>query len=534
LQTVWIKRTLATIATRLGIDTMFHVIDIDNQERLTSELGEPLEFTNGREAAEAAGKARDDTGRRFQPRRAAETVAVDWRARERARFADGTYQPLPVCLTQHWLWADNPQIHADHFAHVSTEDGAKIAFTESDERGIADRQTSMTIGRYLTRYFSEHASAETIRTIATLFASEYEKLDVRFARTPDEIEHVYVNGPRSCMSHEGSAFAARVHPARVYGAGDLAIVYLQLADESITARALVWPEHKVYARIYGDECRLERLLVAEGYTEGDNHDFEGAKVLKIEYNSGYVMPYLDVCGGVDHSGSHFTLARHGDIDCQTTNGVVGDHYATCDHCDDNIEHEDGANSVDGETWCDHCTENHTFYCDYHGERFSGDDYVLMHNGECWSADAFSNHGATCEATDQNLPEDQCVTLSDGTVWSRRYFERNGFECPECGDMLEEGPCCSEAADAEACEHHMAEAGRDESPEQAELPLATPSAVYHVGDVVEVHGVGRCVVDFVDANDALMPVRVRAGSGVLFWPRAHLITHGATTPALELA
>jgi hypothetical protein len=29
---------------------MFHVIDIDNQERLTSELGEPLEFTNGREA----------------------------------------------------------------------------------------------------------------------------------------------------------------------------------------------------------------------------------------------------------------------------------------------------------------------------------------------------------------------------------------------------------------------------------------------------------------------------------------------------
>jgi hypothetical protein len=597
---------------------MFHVIDIDNQERLASpETGEPLEFATGREAAEAAGKARDDTGRRFPPRRVAEADVVDWRARERQRLADGTYQPLPNCVLSYWLWgnAEAQRIMKDHFAHVSLEDGAKIAFTEDDEKGAADRQTRMTFGRYLTRYFSDIACQSEIRDLATRFASEFEKLDLNFARTPDEIEHVYTHGPSSCMSHAASAFSARVHPARVYGAGDLAIAYLQLSDESITARALVWPAKQIYARIYGDECRLGRLLDDAGYSEGEDYEFEGAKLLKIEHGSGWVMPYLDVCGGVDHSGAHFKLSRHGDIDCQTTNGVVNAHYATCDHCGDGIEDEDDANGVDGETWCDHCTERHTFYCDYYNERFTGDDYVVMHNGETWSQDAFNQHGAQCEATDAYLPEDETVQLSDGTVWSRRYFRNNGFECPECGELLAEGPCCdcpedddSDTTEATALDRHHARPGRDENATQAELPLIQPSPAYQVGDVVEVngnspwyiaaghytivevdaaditmpvqvqsaecclvwlyasdivrvveraaplaqptpptpptpalrtyqvgdvvevHGIGRCVVDYVDANDAGMPVRVHDCAGVLFWPMAHLIT----LSTLELA
>lgn len=119
--------------------------------------------------------------------------------------------------------------------------------------------------------------------------------DVKFARTPDEIELVYRNGPQSCMSHDTGRYSTRgFHPVRVYGAGDLAVAYLPKRRDpnSYSQRALCWPEKKIYSRIYGTGP-LEGFLKSLGFTSGT---FHGAKLLKIPVdgvNNHFVLPYVD-------------------------------------------------------------------------------------------------------------------------------------------------------------------------------------------------------------------------------------------------
>jgi len=329
---------------------------------------------------------------RFAVKRTTTQVAdydAVWQSWMKARFEHGEYKPLP--------WHDTLNI-PEHFAHVSLGDPCQVAYVSPGD-GPNDHITVTTPGRYLARYFPDLDSAEISRWATKLDV----ECELKFALTPDEIEHVYTNGPNSCMSHSADAFNSSCHPTRIYGAGDLAIAYLE-RNSRIIARALCWPEKKFYGRMYGDTNRLGDRLNGEGYTSTGT--FNGARMLKIEESGTYIMPYLDhdYCFNVHED--HLSLNYHGAYLANRTDGYaeeVDEDCWVCPHCGDE-EDETESMYVDSaqEYWCRHCVEYSATLCDECHSRTDdgGRDACLP----VYEGDAHSSVCGTCRA-DLNLEED---------------------------------------------------------------------------------------------------------------------------------
>jgi hypothetical protein len=399
----------------------------------------PFVFDTGREAAEVARKLTAERGEKVQPRPLADDG--EWKRREALRFEDGTYQHVPFNDAP-WFLGSEPW--REHFLHVSTERPDMVAFTESPAKGAADRQTRLKVGVYLTRYFSEVLSPDEIRDIATAFTSEREENLLLFARTADEIERVYVKGPSSCMAYEADEFSSPFHPVRVYAAGDLAVAYIE-RDEAITGRVLVWPERKIYGRMYGDVTRLRKLLLAAGY---QNDALDGARMLRVECGDGFVAPYVDGALRARDTGHFLIIDEDGDVTCDRTDGVTEPMGEPCERCEErhdpsemrHVHFMNWRGHVSGGDWCESCRDERAFLCDATSEWWDYDNRVEMADGEEWSRSHFENHGFTCDATGENYPNSERVTMADGDEWCAEHFAANGFTCPDCGENFpnEEG------------------------------------------------------------------------------------------------
>lgn len=239
---------------------------------------------------------------------------VNWKDREAGRFKRGTYIPTPWDKLP-WFKGNN----LDHFAHISTESEARVAYTPDADYGASDRQLSIRPGKYLQKYFADKLSKAEIADLAATFCKVVDG-ELLFAKTPDEIEHVYTTGPSSCMSASADNYQSGIHPTRVYAGPDLAVAYLKRAGR-ITARAVCWPDKKLCNRIYGDTARMDPLMRAAGYSVGSN--LEGARLAMIQpnrkkwrmsadrWNSGwrYIVPYLDGCGIAHKAGEFIVIGR---------------------------------------------------------------------------------------------------------------------------------------------------------------------------------------------------------------------------------
>jgi hypothetical protein len=232
-------------------------------------------------------------------------VKDEWRKREAERLKDGTYKLLPDWWTDDVWWAGSMP-SKDHYAHLSS-DSTRIAFTESPEKGAADRQLTMSPSAYLGRFFSNVLGGYEISTISTKLL--YGDVEVKYSRAPEDFERVYENqnvfhshsSNESCMRYERDYFQSKSsghHPAYVFGAGDLAIAWIEdksSSDFKIKARAVVYPDKMTYVRTYGISEEMNMVLInaleAAGYKKG--RGFAGARLLKIECEGGLVMPYID-------------------------------------------------------------------------------------------------------------------------------------------------------------------------------------------------------------------------------------------------
>lgn len=374
-------------------------------------------FVDGRRAARAARLLSVKTGSRYQPRPLpADAAAVDWQARERARLESGEYIP------------PHPDLAAiaptEHYAHCAKKSHDLIAYTRDAAKGAADRQSLISIEAYVTLVApAEWSCADKLRAVEAQRAHALAMCSpVRFARTPDEIEAVYTNYAHdtyalgaSCMRHPARRFDARVdgepfHPARVYGAGDLAIAYLANADGETVARALVWPEKKLYSRLYcGEDSTLPTALRALGYEGagyyGGARTLRGARLLRVESdNDALVAPYLDEIGTVDDCGDYLRIG--GDIGAQNVTGLADDGGAYCENCEDFFNARDlvpvftDGGRRNSALWCEHCRDSHTFYCDGYGAEFSDSvDYDEM-NGCVYSLAWLEDNAYRCEHTDE--------------------------------------------------------------------------------------------------------------------------------------
>lgn len=286
---------------------------------------------------------------------------LEWRIREKLRFADGSYVPTP--------WHDEPWYqarHNEHFCHISSEQAGKIAFTENAAKGANDRQLVMSPGRYLHRFFSEHLDNEAIEGWCARLSVLLQEDILKVTQDPDEIEDVYVGGPSSCMAHDAGDFESPCHPARVYAGPDTALAYLGDRGDA-TARSIVWPARLIYTSLYGDVSRLRLILEAAGYTEGS---LDGARIRRIPHGDEFVVPYIDRGGNLADDGAHLIIGQ-GDISCDSTSGLA-DIPWYCPHCSDQASPHEEVFLLTGESeeWCYDCFRNDTAYCEHNDRHYS--------------------------------------------------------------------------------------------------------------------------------------------------------------------
>lgn len=483
---------------------MFNVICLETSEPIRADTGDgPMIFDNGSAAALHARALTETTGKKHQPRPCKDD---NWQARELARLGDGTYQRVPwdrgedaMDVDYDW-WTDARKSEAaQHFAHVSKSHPGCIAYTQDAAKGAADIQTPIKPGRYLKQFYNLREAA--LREYANLFVAQYGAIQLQFATTPDDIERVYLNGPQSCMSKEARHYRSSVHPVRVYGAGDLSLAYLvndDSGESNITARVLCWPAKMVFGRIYGDADKLQHMLEALGYSDGE---FTRAKLLKIidDRNGRIVCPYIDGNDKtVDDCGSYLRIG--GDLSAERQDGYCEQSGTPCGRCGDRFDNENEGRYVEDhvETWCDSCCSDNTWHCDSTGETYSNDTaHYEMDGGTTWSEHTFARHGFHCDGTGTNYDSRRhdCVVMSgtcEGECWHTEHFADNGFTCDDCGDCfsnddkhdIENADCadntCLDCAgraglkDADDVSEAKTTArlfkpGRDESPEQIEMP-----------------------------------------------------------------
>lgn len=413
----------------------------------------------------------------------------DYPAWAEFRFESGEYVPLPWA-NEAWFKENQPE---HHFARFASSDNCMVAFWESEANAQRDHASILTPGRYLTRYFSTCLTETEIQQWAVKADAE---CDLLFAHTPDEIEEVYTarGAPSSCMSHSLDEYSSDEHPVRVYGAGDLAVAYLQRRGK-IIARALCWPDRKVVGRRYGDIDRLTNRMRAEGWTiDSDDSSasgrgsggLEGARLLRIEQGSAFIMPYIDAGYGVTYPPStmpdkdkYLVLTRGGgDIGCYNTCGLSDEpeYDYSCDSCgeglyDDDAYHIQGSTYcefhwnentrecyhcetrvwradttlVDDERYCGICYDEHTFSCDYCGERTCSTTPIYDARSEFSELAPGDQDGDACQGCiddNDNLQPDvngrwintetanQCGFSTCGA-----WFSRDLDECPN--------PTCAE-------------------------------------------------------------------------------------------
>jgi hypothetical protein len=502
----------------------FHIMRIEAglepEPYVDWDSGQVLILDNGAEAAALARTLSENSGYKFQPRPIKSNV--DWKARERARLESGTYRALPW-ESETWFKRESTE---HHFAHVSIKDASKIAFTETEAKGEADAQTTMKPGRYLKAHYGDVLDAKQITEATKVYAaytntSPDDEDSLLFATTADDIEHVYLSGPESCMSHDADDYRSPFHPVRVYAGFDLAVAYCKNEDGAIIARALCWPERKIYGRVYPGEhdgegyYKLVELLRRDGFRKAD---LTGARFTLSRKYGDIVCPYID--------GSQQVTVRHdclviGDdgsgqvYNADNTHGYVGeeeDDRPTCPHCDERYDDSDSRYVEDNsEYWCEYCADNNTHQCEATGNLYANRRHV--------------------------------VELSDGTIWARSYFEDHGADCDKCGDCHRaddidaRGHCedCREDDDSEdddsEDDSEPAPSPRIEHPDQLELPIA--GAHYRIailngdsGPYVCFDGLALTITpDFALANRVLREMRD-------LYPRVSYMLE--TIPAIEAA
>lgn len=444
---------------------MFNIFNLETKQ-LVERLGELIAFNDPR-LADIFCKEAAKEGKRYQPR----PMAGDkrWRDREHRRIGDGTYK------RPHYL--NYLEIESEHFLHLADKRPGELSYTKDAPSGMADKQTVISLQGYIEKYCKSRIDPDRIKMIHAEHAANTMTDDgLQFATTPEDIVKVYTQHSRgsavasSCMRHRLDQWHSMVdadvpfHPCHVYGAGDLAVAYLANSDGETLARALCWPEKKIYSRMYAGGDALHNMLLKRGFEKsakyystgaGRNEGFVGARLLRIthpEDENCYLVPYSDDVARAWDDGEHLIMGTRASretrpfknggeyIDIQRTNCWSQDpsraaRRVGCQNCAARVRldyiinvYMDGNGAT--QRWCEACVEAHTFQCARSGRRYHNSVLsVRMFNGSIWSQWAFERYGFECQRTGGRYHTDQCryVIISEGADPARHRYRPNESE-----------------------------------------------------------------------------------------------------------
>jgi len=259
-------------------------------------------------------------------------------------------------------WWESHYARYVHQIHLSTDHPGQLSYYP--DAGKYERRISVAIkpGRYLTKYFGGHLDETTIREYATQLACQIKERTLHMtpvttaenqSHVGDEWKRIYSTGPGTCMQGSSSV--------EVYAlAGNrLRLAYFTADDQPMSnpvARCIVRDDTMQWIRAYPDDGGVaQRGLIAamerKGYTWGST---DGIRLRQVQYNSGYVCPYIDSGDG----GSQRVVVKDDHLlvgdersshwyDASSTSGCVGtrnddedDEAYTCEDCGNEVSEDD--------------------------------------------------------------------------------------------------------------------------------------------------------------------------------------------------
>lgn len=384
--------------------------------------------------------------------------AFPFREREMARFATEYYERVP--------WHNDLVSIEDHFVHIDPSDPGKLRYTENEAKGDRHIYISTRPGRYLTKYYPSLSNDDVREWQAKVDRAN----TVKFAETSEECVEVYTNGPNSCMSHGVDDFQGHCHPCMVYGGkADVTVAYLEKPNgKGYSARAIVWPEKKLFGRMYGDEHRLKVRLEAAGYTSDELSGFYVNLIPdQKDRKNRIIMPYFDCGGGAKIDGDRVFVSRDvHELEIHNTDGVayIG-HAVRCTNCEERAAEDDMVTDAEGDVYCRSCADDQLYHCDrldiYTTDALTEVNMRRGRNGqysyysEWWCQRALDLYAYFCQRTDEYYDEDTCpsVAMENGDTWSCRAFAtegavgHDGKNYPD--DELPPDPACDLLAAAKA-------------------------------------------------------------------------------------
>lgn len=272
------------------------------------------------------------------------------------------------------------------YPHIAEADPTRLAYTRDERAGEADRQTTTTVGKYLTRHFPMLAD-HIIRDIVARTTTQSQMF---FVDNMTLMLHHLMDGPGSCMNNGWSDDYMSEHPYNAYEPELGWRMAVRVKDGLTCGRALVYREAngeayfvRSYKRTDGysySDQELEAWLFGQNITK--RGDWGGAFLAKLPPNNThceFLAPYLDgdiKCVNI-WSNTQLIVMEDGEYECSNTDGT---HDAAvreeCSHCGDPFRNTgtDGYwTGPYGDAWvCNRCVNNE--YVEVHGRY--GDEYFL--------------------------------------------------------------------------------------------------------------------------------------------------------------
>ena len=188
-------------------------------------------------------------------------------------------------------------IDDNHQLFVWPDDPKFIGYFETEDKGKRDIPTQMRVGKYLAKFYGQHYDNEKIKAIVSDHLFLHSPPILKFAEDdPDLIEHIYENGPKSCMVRSrGYVEGNKTHPVRAYASPDIGLAYIEKGDR-FTARTVYNRKTRAYTRIYGDSTMLTSMLKEAGFHMHEAA-LRGCRLLRTPLDPTdpniVLMPYLD-------------------------------------------------------------------------------------------------------------------------------------------------------------------------------------------------------------------------------------------------
>jgi len=396
------------------------------------------------------------------------------RTRDRNRIQCEGEQRVPLIYNE----LDDPCLcdkegnNFKRFPIVSLKEGDSIPLIKyyaNYQQALKDRRTFMRFGRYINKFYPDRYSSKELEGFSADYNKQFGAYTLLFARTSDEILQVYLNGPNSCMSkhplqlnvssdettqlwHPGYKGGAHryfqlddeglLHPVKAYGdigkPLDLSVAYIQsnFDKEKIVARCVCWEKEKIYNTVYGsssNDFRLVPALKKLGFTQSYAR-FEGARLQRIPFKDNFVLPYLDLNNRYCRDdGEYIVIDSHGEINCESVNGLAIMDNDYCYSCEDRVHSDDAYSDQNGNLFCIGCRDDCLTLCCWCDNYIHNDNtqFHFWQNEGDVCHNCFTNDFKTCQ-----LPG--CDNIGTNNSMVSYNFYRTCHSCVRHNGFIDTG------------------------------------------------------------------------------------------------